>query len=141
MTEVIQDVDEKLIQDSKKYAYDLTQKLTYFVITAELALCGYMLLNAEKLSSIHGAPYLFLTCGLAAFIGILWRFCYNITYHAHAHARKGGKLDFASKQLKHWSYKLASKVQASLHNIYVLLTIVCFLWILVAGFNYLVAVV
>lgn len=135
MTIKLEDVDKKLEQDRKNYAYDITQKLTYFVITAELAFCGYMLLNKDKLSDIIGAPYLFLLCGLAVFSGILWRFCYNITYHAHAHCE--GDLNPENKYFKRKSYKVASYCQGGLHDIYVLLTMGSFLWILGAGFYYL----
>ena len=141
MTQELEDEDKKLEEDRKKYAYDITQKLTYFVITAELAICGYMLLNAHTLIKICGSPYLFLTCGLAALLGILWRFCYNITYHSHSHARKSGKFDTNSEQLKTATYLAASKFQTSLHNTYAFLTVVVFLWILVAGFLYLYTLV
>ena len=135
MTQELQEADKKLDEDRKKYAYDITQKLTYFVITAELALCGYMLLNADKLSKIHGASYLFLTCGVAAFTGILWRFCYNITYHAHAHFE--GELNPYNKYFSSKTYRGARYCQGKFYNVYVLLTIGSFLWILVAGFIYL----
>lgn len=140
MTEVL-DEDEKIAQGRKMYAYDITQKLTYFVVTAELALCGYMLLNVDKLSSIRGFPYIFLLCGLAAFMGLLWRFCYNITFHsyAHAHNRKNGKLELDSKQFDNFSYKMADRYQGLTHNTYAILSIVCFLWILGAGFWYLLS--
>jgi hypothetical protein len=135
MSEAIEEADKKVKQDSKNYAYDITQKLTYYVITVELALCGYMLLNAEKLSGICGAAYIFLVCGLAALIGVLWRFCYNITFHAHAHFE--GELSPQNKYFKTKTYKTASYLQGKLHDVYVLLTAISFLWILGAGFIYL----
>jgi hypothetical protein len=109
----------------RQHAYELTQKLTYFVISIELIFCGYMLLNAEKLSSIQGASYLFVTCGIAAFFGIFWRFFYNQTYHNHAHGIQGALHQFAlhAQTVSYW--------------IYVSLSIAAFVWALVAGFAYL----
>lgn len=109
----------------RQHAYELTQKLTYFVISIELVFCGYMLLNAEKLGRIQGASYLFATCGLAAFFGILWRFFYNQTYHNHAHGIQGRIHQFSSRS------------QTVSYWIYVTLSIAAFVWALVAGFAYL----
>jgi hypothetical protein len=135
MAEELQEVDTKIEEDRKKYGYEITQKLTYFIITVELALCGYMLLNAEKLKAIQEGSYLFLTCGIAAFTGILWRFCYNITYHAHAHYK--GDLHPSNRYFATKTYRTARYLQGKLHNIYALLTLSSFLWILIAGFIYL----
>lgn len=109
----------------RQHSYELTQKLTYFVISVELVFCGYMLLNADKLNSIHGASYLFLACGIAALLGIFWRFFYNQTYHNHAHGIQGRL------------HKVASFLQIICYWIYVVLSIVAFVWTLIAGFNYL----
>ncbi|MFZ1748314.1 MAG: hypothetical protein WAU17_20585 [Nitrospirales bacterium] len=120
---------ERQIREQKflfrQHAYELTQKLTYFVISIELIFCGYMLLNAEKLNGIRGGNYLFLACGIAAFFGILWRFFYNQTYHNRAHGYGGGmhQVSRYSQIVSYW--------------IFVLLSITAFVWALVAGFEYL----
>ena len=67
--------------ETRKHSYELTQKLTYYVISVELVFCGYMLLNAKMLTGLQGASYLFVVAGIAALFGILWRFFYNQTYH------------------------------------------------------------
>ena len=77
---------------ARQHSYELTQKLTYFVISIELVFCGYMLLNAEKLSGMKSANYLFLFCGIAALLGILWRFLYNQTYHDRIHGTNVGSI-------------------------------------------------
>jgi hypothetical protein len=59
---------------ARQYSYDLVQKLTYFIVSAELVTCGYILLNADNLIGIKSLNYLFLLCGFAAITGILWRF-------------------------------------------------------------------
>lgn len=110
---------------ARQHSYDLTQRLTYFVITVELVFCGYMLLNADRLSSIQGASYLFVASGIAALFGILWRFFYNQTYHNSAH-RIRGRLN-----------KLSNYLQILCYWIYVALSIAAFVWALVAGFDYL----
>lgn len=109
----------------RQQSYELTQKLTYYVISVELVFCGYMLLNAEKLSGIQGASYLFVACGIAAFFGILWRFFYNQTYHNIAHGVRGVM------------HQVASYSQIASYSIYVVLSIVAFVWALAAGFGYL----
>jgi hypothetical protein len=110
---------------SKQHSYELTQKLTYYVISVELIFCGYMLLNADKFASIHGTSYLFGTSGIAALFGILWRFFYNQTYHNNAHGIEG---------LLH---KISSYSQIVFYWIYTGLSIIAFAWALYAGFNYL----
>lgn len=135
MLQQLQESDKKAVQDRKNFGYDSTQKLTYFVVTAELALCGYMLLNADKLSKIYGSSYLFLCFGVAALSGIIWRFCYNITYHSHAHC--DGDFDPRSKWFSSYRYKLASYFQPKLHDVYAVLTFGSFVWFLVSGFSYL----
>ncbi|HRE17987.1 MAG TPA: hypothetical protein PLW86_13130 [Rhodocyclaceae bacterium] len=109
---------------SRQHSYDLTQKLTYFVIFIELVFCGYMLLNAEKLSGIQEASYLFLTCGIAAFFGITWRFFYNQTYHNNAHGIHG------------CAHQIARVSQLVCYWTYVVLSIVAFVWALSSGFSY-----
>jgi len=109
----------------RQHSYDLTQKLTYFVISIELIFCGYMLLNAEKLVGIQGASYLVATCGIAAFFGILWRFFYNQTYHDHAHG------------VHSLLHQIARHSQIVCYWIYVALSIASFVWALSTGFAYL----
>lgn len=110
---------------ARQQSYELTQKLTYFVISVELVFCGYMLLNADKLNVIHGASYIFLTCGIAAIFGILWRFFYNQTYHNNAHGTQGQ------------SHQTICRIQITCYWIYVALSTIALIWILVAGFSYL----
>lgn len=104
--------------EGRNYGYDITQKLTYFVITAELVFCGYLLLNADKLVHFKSAPLIFVLSGMSAGFGLCWRFCYNITYHAHAHTDEHDKKGYFDK----CSYKLASCLQGKLHNTFVLLS-------------------
>jgi hypothetical protein len=117
--------DLEFSQKNRHYSYDLTQKLTYYVISIELVFCGYMLLNADKLINIQGASYLFATCGIAAFFGIVWRTFYNEAYHNATH-------EFRSNP-----YKVARYFQMSCYCVYVVLSIGTFVWVLIAGFNYL----
>lgn len=84
-----------------------------------------MLLNAEKLAGIEGASYLFVTCGTAAFFGILWRFFYNQTFHNNAHEEQG------------FSHQVACLVQIVCYWLYIALSIGSFMWALFAGFTYL----
>lgn len=114
------------IFSTRQHSYELTQKLTYFVISAELVFCGYLLLNVDKLTGVKGVSYLFAVCGAAAFFGIFWRFCYNQTYHDRAHGVREGHL-----------HNFTRHMQTVCYNIYVVLSILTFLWGLVAGFNYL----
>jgi len=114
--------------NARQHSYELTQKLSYFVISAELVFCGYILLNADKLIDIKGVNYLFITCGLAAVFGILWRFFYNETYHNDAHG------------VKHSRYLLAGKLQTSCYRVYIAMTAVTFVWAMVSGFNYLTTI-
>ena len=68
-----------------RYSYDLVQKLTFFVISLELIFCGYILLNAEKLGAVKFSSIAFLLSGVAAVMGLLWRFFYNQNYHDFTH--------------------------------------------------------
>jgi hypothetical protein len=72
-------------QNERHKSYDYTQRLTFFVIGLEVVSCGYMLLNADKLSKVEYAPILYVSSGLSAFFGILWRYFYNETYHESSH--------------------------------------------------------
>jgi len=116
---------EELRFNERQHSYDLTQKLSYYVISAELIFCGYMLLNANELAGIHGVRFLYCACGFAAISGILWRFFYNETNHQNVHGTKGR------------FYRGLLIVQLSVYCIFVVLSLVTFVWILVAGFNYL----
>ena len=110
---------------ARQYSYDLVQRLTYFVVTAELVTCGYILLNASNLVAIDYLNYLFLLCGFTAMFGILWRFFYNITYHNNTHG------------INNCAHVIAKKLQIVIYYFYVILTIACFTWLLVLGFLYL----
>ena len=110
---------------SRQYSYDLTQKLTFFIIGVELIFCGYILLNAEKLGAINYASELFLVAGLAAFFGVLWRFCYNQNHYDATH-EKQSKLNLKIKKVETVSY-----------NLYVLLTVGFFVSLLATGYFHL----
>lgn len=109
----------------RQHAYELTQKLTYFVISVELIFCGYMLLNADKLKGIKSASFLFLAAGIAALLGILWRFFYNQTYHNNAH------------QIKGVVHRASAWLQIITYWLYITFSIAAFIWALIAGFIYL----
>lgn len=110
-------------QNERHFSYELTQKLTYFVIGAELAFCAFLLINAKKLAHIQYAKELFLVCGIAALAGLLWRFGYNETYHQQVHGKKK-------------SYRTYDKIRALSYSTYVILSIIFFISILAAGYNY-----
>lgn len=110
---------------ARQYSYELVQKLTYFIVSAELVTCGYILLNADNLVAIKGLNYLFLLCGFAAMTGILWRFFYNITYHNNTHG------------INDWAHKISKKLQVIVYYFYVVLTLVTFTWLLIRGYLYL----
>jgi hypothetical protein len=98
-----------------------------------LFFCGYILLNADKITNLKGAPYLFLACGLAAIFGLIWRFCYNITNHYAAHVDAQKPSDPSDQRChtitKYW--------QSKLHNAFVVLSILSLFWALIAGCIYL----
>ena len=109
---------------ARQHSYDLTQRLAYYVISAELVICGYMLLNADKLPGLSGAGLLFCICGIAAFCGIAWRFFYNQGYHNSAHGIRA-------------SYAVPLYViQLGFYWIFIGLTFIVFLWVIVAGYGY-----
>lgn len=110
---------------ARQYSYDLVQKLTYFIVSAELVTCGYILLNADSLAAVKSLNYLFLLCGLAAMSGILWRFFYNITYHNKTH------------NINNLAHKVAKKLQIIAYYLYVVLTLSTFTWLLIRGYLYL----
>lgn len=110
---------------TRQYANDIVQRLTYFIVSAELVTCGYILLNADSLVAVRNINYLFLSCGVAAMMGILWRFFYKITYYNNAH----GVDDF-------W-HKISKKLQIIVYYIYVPLTLMTFSWLLITSYLYL----
>lgn len=113
------------IFSARQYSYEIVQKLTYFIVSAELVTCGYILINADSLSAIESLNYLFLLCGFAAMTGILWRFFYNITYHNNTHG------------IKNIAHKVSQKLQICIYYLYVILTLVTFTWLLIRGYLYL----
>lgn len=112
-------------QKDQQYSYHLTKQLTYFVISAELVFCGYILLNAEALGVIRHSSILFLMAGTAAICGILWRVCYNEIFHASAH---GIKAKF---------HKLLKLLNSITYLAYVILSIVFFIILLITGYKHL----
>ena len=113
------------IQVERHKSYDLTQRLTFFVIGLEGVFCGYILLNARALAHIHGLQWLFLSCSLALVMGIVWRFGYNETFHRSAH----GSTDST------W-FLLVSKIQRWSYIFYVLLFLISLIAAIVMGFIY-----
>lgn len=109
----------------RKYSYELTAKLTYFVISLELVICGYMLLNADKLAGLKSISYLFSFIGAGAFFGILWRFFYNESYHDDVHHKNS-----ISKAAPKYA-------QIICYWLYVAISISSFIWGMIVGFNYL----
>lgn len=91
-------------QNAQQYAYDLTARLTYFVVSAELVFCGYVLLNAEQFGAVKYSDALFLISGLAAFFGVFWRFSYNQTYHDRAHDKTPMKSLLTFQLIVYWLY-------------------------------------
>lgn len=111
--------------ERQRQSYELTQKLTYFVVSLELVFCGYLLLNADKLIHFNLAPYLFVASGFAATMGLFWRFCYNMTYHARAHSEQGTR-----------AYRVTVIFQIGFYYVYVVLSILTIFSILVSGYVY-----
>jgi len=116
-------------QKEQQYSYDLTKQLTFYIISAELIFCGYILLNAEALGTVKNSSVLFLISGIAALCGLLWRYCYNDDYHANAHGYKSNFQKFAGGILLKVSYSL-----------FIFLSLVFIVFILVAGFQHLSAI-
>lgn len=114
---------------ARQYSYNLVEKLTYFIVSAELVTCGYVLLNADSLVAIKGLNYLFLLCGFAAMTGILWRFFYNITYHNNTHG------------ISNCAHNVSKKLQIIVYYFYVGLTLVTFTWLLIRGYLYLTSLI
>ena len=110
---------------ARQYSYEIVQQLTYFIVSAELVTCGYILLNANDLVAVQDLNYLFLICGISAITGILWRFFYNITYHNNTH------------NISDCAHKMAEKLQIAAYYLYVISTLVTFTWLLIRGYLYL----
>ncbi|MEQ1599240.1 MAG: hypothetical protein ABL880_07745 [Methylotenera sp.] len=121
-------LDEKLqirqhVFSDRQFSLELVQKITFFVISVELIGCGYILLQAANLTEVKHLNYLFLLCGLSALLGLLWRFCYN---NSHFNSTHGYQFSAFLNRIQSW-----------LHNLYVVASIVTFVWFLYLGFNYL----
>ena len=110
--------------DGKQYSYDLTARLSYFVISIELIFCGYVLLHAKEFIQIQHLSTLFLIAGLSLISGLLWRFAYNQTYHERQHGKDPAK----------W----LTVIQDVLYWVYIVLTVIFFIASLYFGYNYLV---
>ena len=115
-----------LMQRKRQYGYDLTKQLTFFVISAELVFCGYILLNAKPIGGLGLSSILFVLAGLAAMFGVFWRFFYNEVLHAHAH-----------NTLLRGSYHKAVKVT---YFLFVVLSLIFFILLLIMGYAYLSAI-
>lgn len=113
-----------LNQADRHHSYDLVQKLTFLVIGAEFVFCGYILLNADKLSGVRHSSTLFLVAGLSGLFGMLWRFCYNQIYHENVHGRRSR------------FHSIWYSVQISSYWVYIVLTAIFFVGSLWAGYNY-----
>lgn len=100
------------MQKDQHFSYDLTQRLTYYVVSAELIFCGYVLLNADKFGAIKYSSILFLLAGIAAFSGVLWRFGYNQNQHdiAHGTTTKNNKYILLAQLTAYWVYIIVSIV-------------------------------
>jgi hypothetical protein len=65
-------------RDRERHALNQSiQKLTFYVVGVEAALCGYLLLYADKLRGLPFLSALFLLSAVAATSGIAWRYHYN----------------------------------------------------------------
>jgi hypothetical protein len=107
-------------------AYELTRQLAFYMIGLELALCGYMLLNANKIVSILGAPLLFLCSGVAALAGLVWRYAWNEDVYRQAH------------HMKATTYHLMMlKIMFPAYVVFVLLSLLTYSWAIGGGYYYL----
>jgi len=114
---------EERLERGRKYSYDLTKQLAFFVISAELVFCGYILLSAQTLKDVGHINTLFLLAGLAAIFGIFWRLAYNDMYHAATHNLKQRSFYFRAGTVGYW--------------VFVGLSLIFFILLLVVGYNYL----
>lgn len=115
-------LDRKQVE--RHYARDLVQRLTFFVVGAELVFCGYVLLNAESLHGVSFVGEMYLASGVAAISGVLWRVVYNEEIHYDP-----GKGKPYSEFLQ--------KVRSALYHIYLIASLVFFAGTLAAGYSYL----
>jgi hypothetical protein len=113
-----------LNQADRHHAYDMVQRLTFLIIGAEFVFCGYILLNVDKLTNVEYSSWLFLISGLAGLFGILWRFCYNQTYHDSVHDKK-------NKFHRAWNF-----FQIVSYRSYIALTGLFLISVLLVGYNY-----
>ena len=107
----------------RQYSYDLTKQLTFFVISAELVFCGYILLNAKPIGGLGLSSILFVLAGLAAMFGVFWRYFYNEVLHAHAHSFRLRAGYHNAMRVSHWGY--------------VVLSLIFFVLLLIMGYAYL----
>lgn len=110
----------------RQYSYDLTKQLTFFVISAELVFCGYILLNAKAIGGLGLSSILFILAGLAAMFGVFWRFFYNEVFHAHAHS-------FRLRVIYHKAVKVT-------YFGFVVLSLIFLVLLLIMGYGYLSAI-
>jgi len=108
----------------QQYSYDLTQRLSFFVISVELIFCGYILLNSDKLGVVNFSSLIFLISGSAAVFGLVWRFCYNQTFHENAHGKKTNL------------YRICSKIQNYSYWLYVGLTLIFIVSVVAIGYEH-----
>ncbi|TQV85181.1 hypothetical protein FKG94_03050 [Exilibacterium tricleocarpae] len=116
------------LQSARQHSYDLTQRLTFYVISAELVICGYLLLNAEKFALVDYSKFLFLLSGIAAFFGLVWRAAYNEKYHMSTH------------YIENWKIKRLENIQLILYWLYVTSSAIFFVSMIVIGYMYLLKV-
>ena len=107
----------------KRYSYDLVQKLTFFVVSSELIICGYILLNQEKFQKAFLLNYIFLFFGISGFCGIVWRFLYNTIIHNSSHEIK--------------TKNIILYINNIIYNLYILFSLSSYILALVVGFKYL----
>ncbi len=117
------------LQAERHKAYDLAQRLTFFVIGLEVVVCGYILINARTFCTIPYIADFFFVTGLAAFCGIGWRFCYNETYSRRVY-----------QQDRSIAYKIYYFCQGLMYWSYITLTAVFFVCALLIGYHYLTSI-
>jgi len=122
-------------RQKQEFSYELTQRLSFYVIGIEVVFCGYVLLNASTLAHIQYVRWIFLASGLAALFGLIWRMLYNESSHLLAHWEEENK-EIQAKQQK----RLArlSYPQNITYWVYILLTAVFLIGTLIGGFQYLI---
>lgn len=113
-------------QIERHKAYDLAQRLTFFVIGLEAVVCGYILLNAKTLINVNGLEWLFAVLSVAVIAGLTWRVLYNETFHLRSHSEIESR----------W-YQPCFKIQLWAYWLYVLFSTAALIAILIIGFIYL----